>query len=71
MSVNNSASITCNGRFRQTNPQTIKKHLRLFKNTNTVDLHLREELIAFFPTVNFSLIFISDFKKLIKVELFL
>lgn len=62
MSVNNSASITCNGQFRQTNPQTIKKYLKLFKNTDTVDLPLREELMTLFPTMNFSLIFISDFK---------
>ena len=47
MSVNNTASITYNCQFRQTNPHTVKKHSELFKNTDIVDLHYREKLINF------------------------
>ena len=42
-----------NCQFRQTNPYTVKKHSELFKNTDIVDLHYREKLIIFFPTMKF------------------
>ena len=53
MSVNNTASIMYHCQFRQTNPYTVKKHSELFKNTDIVDLHYREKLIIFFPTMKF------------------
>lgn len=68
MSVNNSASVTCNCQFRQINPQIVKKHLELFKNTEIGDLHFREELITFYLQWHYFLLFIPDFKNSLKLN---